>query len=241
MSDLPPWLTPILGFLVGAGGVVTGLKNGAVQRWLAPAQRRQMEIGTDKTRLDALGQATAMLDQAITRIDALSAEVQTLKGKVARLEEFVGNVHHSAARIGVDVSTSGVLSIHPGAGVLVVDDDEDIAAALQQLLEAEGYAACATGTVADATALAARQPFAVAIIDLYLGQQTALDLVTALRALPTLKQLQVVISTAARTSEAGTKHLITTIDPAAVLEKPWDADRVLAVVRTVLAKRESTG
>ncbi|HEX4795014.1 MAG TPA: sigma-54 dependent transcriptional regulator [Humisphaera sp.] len=68
----------------------------------------------------------------------------------------------------------------PSLNVLVVDDELNIRKALAACLEAEGHRPFAVGTAAEALSAANHRSFDVAFVDLYLGKDSALDLIPKL-------------------------------------------------------------
>lgn len=231
MSMPPSWLSGVGGALVTILGALVAARTGTAQRLLALAQVGQTKTATVSTRLDALG-------LAMKRIDEMAQQVDDLTKRVERLEEFQRNVHESAPRIGVSVTERGVLFVEPGAIILAVDDDPDICAYIKLALEEQNYQVLTACTVADALALIAAQMVAVAILDLYLGRETCMPIVEALRAAVTPKPPQVIIYTGAMDSAA--MALVKQIDPMATLRKVRSDIRDLeTVVKTAIAKREA--
>lgn len=66
--------------------------------------------------------------------------------------------------------------------VLIVDDDADYAAELQELLECYSVEAARAGTLAEALALIGAKAFSAVLLDRYLGRENGLDLIAAARA-----------------------------------------------------------
>ena len=59
--------------------------------------------------------------------------------------------------------------------ILIVDDDPEFGAVVQQLLEVEGYSATLATTAYQASQLCAAREFAVVLLDLNLGHESGLD------------------------------------------------------------------
>ena len=70
----------------------------------------------------------------------------------------------------------------PHLSVLVIDDEPNIRKALAISLEAEGHQVVAVGNVKDALSEANRRYFDLALVDLRLGTESGMELITALRA-----------------------------------------------------------
>lgn len=236
MSDFPPpWLQalgPLGPFLAGVGSILVALRTGVVQRLLALAQARQANVATEGARLD-------LNEKMMQRIEALSEEVTRLRGEVRELKEFVRNVHDSAPRLGVSVTERGVLYVEPGPVLLAVDDDATVCIYVKMALEEQNYTVCTATNVADALAAVGVQMPAVAILDLYLGAETCLPIVEALRAAVTPRPTQIILYTGA--NDAAARALVQQIDPMALLVKGSDdIMRLQSTVKTALAKREAS-
>jgi DNA-binding NtrC family response regulator len=122
---------------------------------------------------------------------------------------------------------------HERPRILIADDQKDVLAALRLLLKREGYAIeQATSPPAVRAAVEATQ-FDVALVDLNYSRDTTsgregLDLLTELQALDAT--LPVVVMTAWGSVEGA----VSAIRAGArdYIEKPWENDRLLAVLRT---------
>jgi DNA-binding NtrC family response regulator len=118
--------------------------------------------------------------------------------------------------------------------ILVVDDEATIADGLRLTLESEGYAVCTAASVREALAAFAQCAPQAAIVDLMLPDGDGLTLTRELRGRDA--GLQVIVITAygsvrkamEATKGAGAFH---------VLEKPFDPDELLALVRNALDHR----
>jgi DNA-binding response OmpR family regulator len=85
---------------------------------------------------------------------------------------------------------------HPSARqVLVVDDDPAIRHAITRLLELDGFAVTATGTVDDARRAAQTDRVDAVVLDLRLGNASGLDLLAWLRQQPRYVTTPVLILT----------------------------------------------
>jgi len=118
--------------------------------------------------------------------------------------------------------------------VLVVDDEPSIADGLRLTLEAEGYAVRLAGTVRAARAAAAREEMHAAIVDLRLPDGDGLALTRDLRARdPALEVIVITAYGSVRKAMEATKGA----GAFYVLEKPFDPDEVLGLVRAALGRR----
>jgi len=160
------WLPALLALLAAR-------KTRLGQKLLEPSQIAANKAATENARLDGLEQATAMLETAMEKIRLLTGIVTTLQADVEKLKDFMRNVRRSAPQIGVQVSERGTLSVEPGAPILVVDDDQDVVDAVRLWLEDCNYSIVTATTVPDALQALASKQFAVVVVDLYLGTQTA--------------------------------------------------------------------
>jgi CheY-like chemotaxis protein len=110
------------------------------------------------------------------------------------------------------------------AGILVVDDDDDIRDSLSWLLEEEGYRVSAAANGRDALALLARIPLPdVALVDLRMPVMDGIELIERLRADPAYVGLRIIAFSAA-----------STVDPPAgvsLLRKPIAVVDLLSALR----------
>jgi DNA-binding NtrC family response regulator len=118
--------------------------------------------------------------------------------------------------------------------ILVVDDEPSIADALRLTLEGEGYAVRIAGSVRTALTAVAETDVQAAIIDLMLPDGDGLTLTRELKSRDPL--LEVVIVTAygsVRKAMEATKGA----GAFYVVEKPFDADEIIALIRKALEHR----
>jgi DNA-binding response OmpR family regulator len=111
----------------------------------------------------------------------------------------------------------------------VVDDETDMTATYERLLERQGYRVVATGTRRDALAIVEREPLALVISDVRLPDGNGLDVVRAATAVPRRTPAIVITgfsSEAARLAafEAGAS---------AYFAKPFSAPRLIETVRNL--------
>ncbi len=119
--------------------------------------------------------------------------------------------------------------------ILVVDDDEDVAAALRMLLRAEGFRVGVALTSGAALASVRDTPPDVILADYRLGAATdsGLDVVRAVRSLMERSPPAVIMS--ADTSGA-VADAIATVPDVEVLAKPFGAEDLAAAIGRALAR-----
>jgi NtrC-family two-component system response regulator AlgB len=113
--------------------------------------------------------------------------------------------------------------------VMIVDDEPNLRRSLSIFIEAEGHAVVAVGKTRDALAEAGRRYFDLAIIDLRLGTESDIDLITSLRAI--CPWMKLVICTA----YASINSAVEAMKRGAFdyLSKPFTHDQVAHVIRKV--------
>ncbi|MDB5352171.1 MAG: response regulator with CheY-like receiver, AAA-type ATPase, and DNA-binding domain [Planctomycetota bacterium] len=117
--------------------------------------------------------------------------------------------------------------------VLIVDDEPNIRRTLQLALEAASHTVEEADSGRTALALAARQPFDVALVDLRLGQESGLDLVAPL--LADLPRLAIVIITAHGSIDSAVEAMRRGAFD--YLQKPFTPAQVRAVLERVAQMR----
>ena len=117
--------------------------------------------------------------------------------------------------------------------ILIVDDDNDVRAALSELLEAEGFAVegAADGRVALARLRAAKVHPAVILLDLMMPGMDGWDFRTEQMRDPKLAAVPVVIVSASGFSR---ESIETQFRPAAYVEKPIERTELLGVIRELV-------
>ncbi len=126
----------------------------------------------------------------------------------------------------------------PGRTVLVVDDEPSIVDGLRLTLEAEGYAVRIAGSVQTALSVVTQSEVQAAIVDLMLPDGDGLALTRELRKRDAA--LEVIVVTAygsVRKAMEATKGA----GAFYVLEKPFDPDEVLGLVKNALEHRKLIG
>ncbi len=120
------------------------------------------------------------------------------------------------------------------AKLLVVDDDEDISAPLEQILTAEGHGVEVAGNGYEGLSSIAVRPPDLIILDIEMprltGPQMAYDLVL-------LDSGKERIPILLLSGAANLKQVAGAIGTPYVLAKPFDVDRLLALVKLALKER----
>jgi CheY-like chemotaxis protein len=128
--------------------------------------------------------------------------------------------------IGVELMTIRERTPAPaGKSVLLVEDDRDTRESLIELLDGEGYRVIAVGDGAEALAHLTRHRPCLIIADYVMPDMTGGDLVKAIKNSETLRDIPILILTAA------TKQMMGNIVNVPVLRKPITIDALLAVLR----------
>jgi DNA-binding NtrC family response regulator len=137
-----------------------------------------------------------------------------------------------AAVISRRVHTAAV----PSQGsVLIIDDEAEIRESLQTLLELEGYEVDAAATGEEGLAKLGEHPFDLVLLDLALPDRNGLELLPEIRALDL--QVTIIMITAYGTVEDAVRAL--QAGALNFLQKPWDNEKLLADVRTAIARRRA--
>jgi DNA-binding NtrC family response regulator len=119
--------------------------------------------------------------------------------------------------------------------ILVVDDEASIADGLRLTLEAEGYSVRIAGSVRTALAALAQTDAHVAIVDLMLPDGDGLTLTKELKTRdPSLEVMVITAYGSVRKAMEATKGA----GAFYVLEKPFDPDEVIALVKTAVEHRK---
>ena len=119
--------------------------------------------------------------------------------------------------------------------VLIVDDEAEIRESLQTLLELEGYEVETAVDGEDGLAKLGERPFDLVLLDLALPGRSGIELLPEIRALDA--QLPVIIITAYGTVEDAVRAMQG--GAGNFLQKPWDNEKLLADVRSAVARRRT--
>lgn len=119
-------------------------------------------------------------------------------------------------------------AIDPPIVVMVVEDDADIAAALRDVLDNEGFRTVLAANVAEAVILAGTDAPALVLLDWNLPDGNGGDVVRRLR--PTMPMVPIIVMSAAREALEASLG----VDARERLAKPLDVDRLVGLVRSYL-------
>src|SRR5438445_457263 len=119
--------------------------------------------------------------------------------------------------------------------VLIIDDEAEIRESLQTLLEIEGYDVETAINGEDGLSRLGERPFDLVLLDLAFPGRTGLEILPEIRALDA--QVSVIMITAygrvedaVRAMQSGATNF---------LQKPWDNEKLLADVRSAVARRRT--
>jgi len=121
--------------------------------------------------------------------------------------------------------------------VLIVQADEQMAKGICKSLTKQGFRARVAATLKEVRRLVKRTGFDLVIAEMSLADGSVIDLVAALRSLPSDRQPDVLILTS-RDSQADAK-MVLNAGAAGVISKPFTMDSLLASVERVLADRRA--
>jgi len=126
-------------------------------------------------------------------------------------------------------------SATPAGLVLIIDDEAEIRESLQTLLELEGYEVETASTGNEGLSRSGDRPFDLVLLDLALPDKNGLNVLAELHERDS--QLPVIVITAYGTVDNAVKA--TQAGAANFIQKPWDNDKLLADVRTAIAKHRA--
>lgn len=121
----------------------------------------------------------------------------------------------------------------PGLAVLIVDDEPNIRKTLSIVLEAEGHRTTAVSNGQDAQAEAARRWFDLALVDLRLGTESGLELISTLRT--TCPWMKIVVITAYASIDTAVEAMRRGAFD--YLPKPFSHDQLMLLMAKVAAVR----
>src|SRR5579863_4928694 len=119
--------------------------------------------------------------------------------------------------------------------VLVVDDEAEIRASLEEILREEGYAVATAATGAEALVLVQDAPYEVVLLDIWLPDRDGLDVLAEIHSIDAQLRPEVVIISGHGTIEAAVKA--TKLGAFDFLEKPLSLDRTLIVLKNAVEAR----
>jgi two-component system nitrogen regulation response regulator NtrX len=119
--------------------------------------------------------------------------------------------------------------------ILIVDDEAEIRASLEEILREEGYGVATAGTAAEAITLLQDAPYDVVLLDIWLPDRDGLDVLSDVHALAAESRPEVVIISGHGTIETAVKA--TKLGAYDFLEKPLSLDRTLIVLKNAVEAR----
>src|SRR3954451_17043173 len=119
--------------------------------------------------------------------------------------------------------------------ILIIDDEAEIRESLQTLLEFEGYEVETAANGSQVLSKLGDRPFDLVLLDLALPDRNGLELLPEIRTID--PQIAVIMITAYGTVEDAVRAMQS--GAANFLQKPWDNEKLLADVRSVVARRRA--
>jgi len=119
--------------------------------------------------------------------------------------------------------------------ILIVDDEAEIRASLEEILREEGYSVATAATAAEAIVLLQDAPYDVVLLDIWLPDRDGLDVLGDIHALAAESRPEVVIISGHGTIETAVKA--TKLGAYDFLEKPLSLDRTLIVLKNAVDAR----
>ena len=119
--------------------------------------------------------------------------------------------------------------------ILVVDDEAEIRASLEEILSEEGYAVASAADAEEAMVLLRDAPYDVVLLDIWLPGRDGLEVLAEMRELTPENRPEVVIISGHGTIETAVKA--TKLGAYDFLEKPLSLDRTLIVVKNAIEAR----
>src|SRR5215813_13918067 len=135
------------------------------------------------------------------------------------------------------VISRGIAQGNPSSAgsVLIVDDEAEIRESLQTLLEIEGFEVDTALSGEEGLAQMAERPFDLVLLDLTLPGRNGMEILSEIRAHdPRLPVIMITaygtVENAVRAMQAGAANFV---------QKPWDNEKLLADVRTAVARHRA--
>jgi DNA-binding response OmpR family regulator len=128
-------------------------------------------------------------------------------------------------------------SVDPKATILIVDDEPDVRAVLEEYFVAHGYAALCAESASAARLLVAKHPIDLALVDIHMPGEDGLSLARHLR--ERYAKLAIVMLTSAGTVVDRIVGLEMGADD--YIPKPFDPRELVARVKSILRRTSSAG
>lgn len=119
--------------------------------------------------------------------------------------------------------------------ILVVDDEEEIRNALEEILREEGYGVARAATAAEADVMLHDAPYDVVLLDIWLPDRDGLTVLSGIRQMGSESRPEVIIISGHGTIETAVKA--TKLGAYDFLEKPLSLDRTLIVIKNAIEAR----
>ncbi|MGB6973262.1 MAG: sigma-54 dependent transcriptional regulator [Terracidiphilus sp.] len=119
--------------------------------------------------------------------------------------------------------------------ILVVDDETEIRASLEEILREEGYGVATAATAAEAMVLVEDAPYDVVLLDIWLPDRDGLEVLAEVHALAAASRPEVVIISGHGKIETAVKA--TKLGAFDFLEKPLSLERTLIVLKNAVEAR----
>ena len=124
----------------------------------------------------------------------------------------------------------------PQSPILVVDDDPDIRASLQQVLRSMGYATLEAAGAAEALRLTETEGPGLILLDMLMPGESGWDFIAKQRANPRIASLPVIVISA-----CGKQQMSPPEGVQGYLPKPFEVDALLALVSKLLPPQGHDG
>lgn len=115
--------------------------------------------------------------------------------------------------------------------ILLVDDDDDLRTTLAEVLEDEGFRVTQAASGREALERLAAEPADLIVLDYMMPEMSGADFREAQRARPGIKEIPVVLLTAANASS-----VLASMAPDAFLHKPFTVTALLHCIADVTAR-----
>src|SRR5262249_3204765 len=119
--------------------------------------------------------------------------------------------------------------------IMVIEDDESIAAALELRFRSCGYAVLIANDAIQAVRLAMNSRVDLFVLDISLPAGNGLALAERFQAAPVTKNIPIILITASRAPELRQRAM--ELNVAGFFEKPYDVDELLPMIERVLTSR----